>query len=61
MESDIKQRQDKNAGDQVRKDEINGETTENYSNSDQDQEIPENKKEEARETFEKSNRNAMNG
>lgn len=61
VELDIKERQDKNAGGKVRDDNYNDETTDDYSNRDQDQEIPENKKEEARESFEKFNRNAMNG
>ncbi len=61
VELDIKERQDKNAGDKVRDENISDETTDDYNNRDQDQEIPENKKEEARESFEKFNRNAMNG
>jgi hypothetical protein len=61
VEQEIKQRQDKGAGERIREDEINDETTEDLSNRDEDLEIPENKKEEARETFEKFNRNAMNG
>ena len=61
VESDIKQRQDKNAGDKIRDENLSDETTGDNNNRDQDQEIPENKKEEARESFEKFNRNAMNG